>query len=224
MVPSYALFNVCPGCGGYSVDKRVEPTSRMLAVAVCPACGHRHPFRRLPLFIVTGASGTGKTTVGLRLGAALSECVVLDSDILWSTPFAELEGTDADPYPYRTCARCAQEGMEDLGGDGLEAGAVGDRVELGIGGGELEAVQPAQRLQVLHRRTAPEDRATQGRIAAPDQVMAADRIPSEADGQELLGGGEAHGNYGFAGGCCARNASNEVMKGYFARSPGTSAW
>lgn len=102
VVASYEMFNVCPGCGEYCVEKTIEPMSPTTAVAICPTCGHRHPFRREPLFIVTGASGTGKTTVGLRLGAVLPECVVLDSDILWCKPFEELEGTDADAHPFRT--------------------------------------------------------------------------------------------------------------------------
>jgi predicted kinase len=96
------MFNVCPGCGEYRVDKAVESSSATTAVAICPGCGHRHPFRRQPLFIVTGASGTGKTTVGLRLGAALPECVVLDSDVLWCKPFEELEVADGDVHPFRT--------------------------------------------------------------------------------------------------------------------------
>jgi predicted kinase len=96
------MFNVCPGCGEYTVEKVVEPSGPPMAMAICPRCGHRHEFRRGPLFIVTGASGTGKTTVGLRLVAALPECVVLDSDILWLDALSELEGTSADAYPYRT--------------------------------------------------------------------------------------------------------------------------
>lgn len=51
---------------------------------VCPHCGHRRPFLRLPLFQVTGASGAGKTRVCRDLPAALPECVVLDQDILLS--------------------------------------------------------------------------------------------------------------------------------------------
>ena len=102
VVASSGMFNVCPGCGEYQVDKAVEPISPTTAVAICPSCGHRHPFRRQQLFIVTGASGTGKTTVGLRLGAVLPECVVLDQDILWCKPFEELEATDTAVHPFRT--------------------------------------------------------------------------------------------------------------------------
>jgi hypothetical protein len=51
-------------------------------LAVCPACGESEPARRLPLFVVTGASGSGKTTVYPHLVATLGECVILDLDWL----------------------------------------------------------------------------------------------------------------------------------------------
>lgn len=74
------MFNVCPACGEYSVEKAIDPAGPF---AVCPHCGYAHPFVQLPLFVVTGASGVGKSTVALALPDALPECVCLDSDILW---------------------------------------------------------------------------------------------------------------------------------------------
>lgn len=73
------MFNVCPNCGEYNVAKVVAPDG---ASAICPGCSHAHPFRRLPLFVLTGASGAGKTAVCLRLPSLLPECVVLETDIL----------------------------------------------------------------------------------------------------------------------------------------------
>ncbi|MDQ3789384.1 MAG: AAA family ATPase, partial [Actinomycetota bacterium] len=53
-------------------------------VLVCVECGHREPFRRLPLFAVTGPSGTGKSTVGRVLVDRLADsCVVVEQDLLW---------------------------------------------------------------------------------------------------------------------------------------------
>lgn len=78
------MFNVCPGCGQYTVEKEIDPAG---PYAICPRCGHAHRFVRLPLFVVSGASGTGKTTVCLALPALLPECVVLESDILWRPEF-----------------------------------------------------------------------------------------------------------------------------------------
>jgi Shikimate kinase len=51
-------------------------------LAVCPDCRSSAPARRLPLFVVTGASGSGKTTVFPHLAAALGECAVFDVDWL----------------------------------------------------------------------------------------------------------------------------------------------
>ncbi len=78
------MFNVCPGCGEYTVEKEIDSAG---SYAICPRCGHTHRFVRLPLFVVSGASGTGKTTVCLALPALLPECVVLESDILWRPEF-----------------------------------------------------------------------------------------------------------------------------------------
>jgi hypothetical protein len=74
------VFNVCPQCGEYSVEKTIDPPG---SFAICLFCHYAHPFLRQPLFIITGASGTGKAAVCLALVSVLKECVVLESDILW---------------------------------------------------------------------------------------------------------------------------------------------
>lgn len=78
------MFNVCPNCGDYRADKEIAPEG---AYAICPRCHFGHKFLRLPLFILTGASGVGKTTVCLRLAARMKDVVVLESDILWRAEF-----------------------------------------------------------------------------------------------------------------------------------------
>lgn len=75
------MFNVCPNCGEYRADKTILPEG---PYAVCPVCDHRHKFLQLPLFILTGASGAGKTTACLALAAQAHELVILESDILLS--------------------------------------------------------------------------------------------------------------------------------------------
>lgn len=74
---------ICAGCGRWSDEPRVE-TDGAGTVLVCVACGHREPYRRLPLFTVTGPSGTGKSTVGRALVDRLADaCVVVEQDLLW---------------------------------------------------------------------------------------------------------------------------------------------
>jgi len=79
------VFNVCPGCGLYLVEREIVcPGPR----AICPSCGAAQPFLQLPLFVVTGASAAGKSTLALDLVPALrEEAVVLDADILWAPEF-----------------------------------------------------------------------------------------------------------------------------------------
>jgi len=87
------VFNVCPKCGEYSVEKAIDSSGPF---AVCPFCGYAHPFLQQPLFIITGASGSGKTTVYLELVPLLYECVVLESDILWGAIPASPENNYRD--------------------------------------------------------------------------------------------------------------------------------
>lgn len=82
------MFNVCHRCGLYRADKIIDPSG---PYAICPECGHRHLFRQLPLLIVSGASGAGKSTVCNALLGKLDTFVLLDSDILWRPEFNKPE-------------------------------------------------------------------------------------------------------------------------------------
>ncbi|MBB4911785.1 AAA family ATPase [Actinophytocola algeriensis] len=74
---------ICAGCGHWTDEPRVEIAGAG-TVLVCVECGHREPYRRLPLFAVTGPSGTGKSTVGRVLVDRLAdECVIVEQDLLW---------------------------------------------------------------------------------------------------------------------------------------------
>jgi len=68
----------------YRADKIIDPAG---PYAICPECGHAHPFRALPLMIVSGASGAGKSAVCNALLGQDTDAVLLDSDILWCPAF-----------------------------------------------------------------------------------------------------------------------------------------
>ncbi len=78
------MWNVCWRCGLHRVDKVIEPAG---PAAICPDCGFQHPFRQLPLLLVSGASGSGKSAVCRALLGQLPAAVLLDSDILWRPEF-----------------------------------------------------------------------------------------------------------------------------------------
>jgi hypothetical protein len=87
------MFNVCRQCGQYSVEKTIDASGPF---AICPNCGYAHPFLQLPLFLITGPSGAGKTTVCLELLPLLHQCVILESDILWGAVPATPENNYQD--------------------------------------------------------------------------------------------------------------------------------
>lgn len=91
------MFNVCPHCGEYCVEKAIEPSEpgfANIAYAICPFCHYAHQFLCQPVFIITGASGAGKSTACLALVPILQECVVMESDILWGM----VQATPEDNY------------------------------------------------------------------------------------------------------------------------------
>lgn len=93
------MFNVCRNCGEYRPDKTVEPAGPDgLTVAIYPVCGHAHPFRQLPLLVVCGPSGAGKTAVLHHLLGTLDEVMLLDGDILWRQEFNQPDNQYRDLF------------------------------------------------------------------------------------------------------------------------------
>jgi hypothetical protein len=83
------MFNVCARCGEYVVEQTVDAAR---SVAICPICGYEQPFLRQPLFVITGASGAGKTAMRRALTPRMRQrCVVRESDILWGLVPASAE-------------------------------------------------------------------------------------------------------------------------------------
>jgi hypothetical protein len=87
------MYNVCHHCGLYRADKIIDPAGPF---AICPECGHKHPFCQLPLLLVSGASGTGKSSVCNALLGQQDDVILLDSDILWRPEFNQPENNYRD--------------------------------------------------------------------------------------------------------------------------------
>ena len=97
------MFNICPRCGMYSEQKTIDSNGPF---AICRHCGYAHPFRQLPLFIVTGASGSGKSSACLHLVPILPECVVLEVDLFWRPEFVTADKNFRDFH--NLCMRVAK--------------------------------------------------------------------------------------------------------------------
>jgi hypothetical protein len=77
---------VCAACGDYNrlmIDKTAQS-------AQCLSCGHAEPMRIVPLFIVTGASGVGKTAVVGELRRLMPEWEVFETDLIWGADWQQV--------------------------------------------------------------------------------------------------------------------------------------
>lgn len=75
-------LQICLDCGDRFTNPVVDPDAPVL---ICGHCGHRQPFRRLPLFALTGPSGAGKSTVARLLPQTVGDvAVVVEQDVLWN--------------------------------------------------------------------------------------------------------------------------------------------
>ena len=73
------MIGQCIKCGNYNWDKEVDGN-----MVCCPACGHTWEKVTLPLFILTGCSGVGKTTTAQCIQQKKVDFVVLDADIFYA--------------------------------------------------------------------------------------------------------------------------------------------
>lgn len=73
------MIEVCLNCGNRKWDKRAEGQT-----IVCPDCGAKWDFVKLPLFFITGASGVGKTTAAQILQRKTQDFMVLDADMFYN--------------------------------------------------------------------------------------------------------------------------------------------
>jgi predicted kinase len=85
--------------------------------ARCPECGSRSDgAARAPVFVVTGASGSGKTTIVAPLAAALAaECVTFDADILLDAAGALSRGQPIDWTAFHAALLAVAHGVAQSG-------------------------------------------------------------------------------------------------------------
>jgi hypothetical protein len=116
------MFSVCVNCGEYHEDKIIRDGS----FALCPNCNHPHPFKMLPLFVLTGASATGKSTLCYELAQRQGNCVALEVDIFWRKEFISPED---DYYDFRNLSLRVANNIQQAGRP-LFCAAVQHRVSM----------------------------------------------------------------------------------------------
>lgn len=73
------MIGICQKCGNHKWDKIVDRNR-----IKCPRCGNSWEFQKLPLFILTGCSGVGKTTTAQQLQKMRVDFTVLDADMFYN--------------------------------------------------------------------------------------------------------------------------------------------
>lgn len=65
------MISICSNCGNHEWDKEVTGNK-----IKCPKCGYIWEFKKLPLYILTGCSGIGKTTAAQELQKMTDEIII----------------------------------------------------------------------------------------------------------------------------------------------------
>lgn len=103
-------MNICIQCGEDHPDKVIEPDGPF---AICPECGHKQSFLQLPLLLVGGASGSGKSSICQFLLGKRQDVIVLEGDLLWREEFNKPDEKYRDFFEtwLRLCKNISQAGF-----------------------------------------------------------------------------------------------------------------
>lgn len=75
------MIGICPKCGNHEWNKNISENKNYI---ICQQCGHQWNFKSMPLFILTGCSGVGKTTTAQELLQRDTKFIVMDADFLFN--------------------------------------------------------------------------------------------------------------------------------------------
>lgn len=75
------MLSICPKCGNHEWNKTISVDKKQI---FCPNCGYQWDFKAMPLFILTGCSGVGKTTTAQELLLRDTDFLVMDADFLFN--------------------------------------------------------------------------------------------------------------------------------------------
>lgn len=78
------MITICRKCGSWDWDKEVDTEDK--TIVRCPKCGYSWKSKSLPLYILTGCSGVGKTSTAMELQERECDFIVLDADYFTFMP------------------------------------------------------------------------------------------------------------------------------------------
>jgi len=98
-------------------------------IVICPECNYKKSYKFMPLFLVSGASASGKSTVANYLQMQANKFVVLDMDILWAPHFDKPETQYKDFFEtwLRLAKNISQSGLPVVL---VGAGCIPDNIKM----------------------------------------------------------------------------------------------
>lgn len=75
------MIGTCPKCGNGEWKKLISEDKKQV---VCQQCSYQWNYKSMPLFILTGCSGVGKTTTAQELIQRNTKFIVMDADFLFN--------------------------------------------------------------------------------------------------------------------------------------------
>lgn len=75
------MITMCPKCGNGEWNKEISEDKKQV---ICQQCGYQWNFKSMPLFVLTGCSGVGKTTTAQELMQRDTQFIVMDADFLYN--------------------------------------------------------------------------------------------------------------------------------------------
>ncbi len=153
------MLDLCPDCGASWDDPVVSGDE-----VSCPRCGHTERFRKVPLLVVGGASGVGKSAVLRRLLGTLPGHVLLESDTLWDRRYLPDPGPFYDQW-LRLCRDVAQSGLQPVlfgAGFAVPENLVHRPQVRWFSGVEVVALVASDDTLVRRLMARPEERRTEG--------------------------------------------------------------
>lgn len=96
------MISTCPRCGNTEPAKKVTEDGKFI---ICHRCNNKWTFKRMPLFVVTGASGVGKTTTCQELIQNETDYIVMGGEFL---SFMKHVTKEATKFKRETLLRMAK--------------------------------------------------------------------------------------------------------------------
>lgn len=99
------MFNICLKCQKKFIDPEIFFEEDSFTI-VCPNCGNETEFKKYPLFLILGASGTGKSAICQKIISRFKDYIIMDVDTFWREEFEQPETNFRDFKDY--CLKIAK--------------------------------------------------------------------------------------------------------------------